>query len=832
MMSCSQRACDGREHRRSGSERSVGLGHVRPGVAAILCAIWVAGAHCWCGNEAQAADGNVQQAASPSADQEMQRGTARFHQGAFAQAAVHWSKAARLYEEDERTEEQCRALINLAHALHQEGQIKRAMATLQAALNLSEQAGNRPLTASILGRLGNAAYGLGKGDQAVDHLSKGLAIAREEKSTTLVAVMLNDLGNVLSSRNQSIEAIDVYGESRRFALETGQRALAVTAQINLATAFLDDQQFIEAERQFDIASSDIQQLEDSYVKAYGLLNIGLGYDDLQAALSAPKMMAEAGPQLAGGTKAIGGGRGEPGNGSSPPDQSLLRQASDSFVSAAQVATRLGDPRAQSYAWGYLGRLLEKERRYGEALTFTRQAAFAAQRGNIPESLYRWHWQTGRLLKATGKDEESLTAYQQSVAILKPIRYEYSVGYQGRHHSFGEAVAPLFTELEDTLLRRAAVATTPEQTQQLLALVRDTIEASHAAELQDYFHDDCIATARAKHRENRVPRDTAVLYPILLPDRIELLLETDRGFTRHGIAVPVDKLTREIRSFRRLVQDRGSRSYLGPAQTLYAWLIAPVQPELLASGVTTLVVVPDGPLRTMPLAALHDGRQFLVDRYAVAVTPGMELTDAQASDRGQINLLSMGLTSSVQGFPPLPNAAAEVEYLNRLYGGRSLLDQQFVVRSMEQEMKSVEFEVVHIAAHGVLDRDAKSSFVLAYDDKITMDRLSQLVGGQQYRNRPLDLLTLSASDTAAEDDRAALGLTGVALKAGARSALASLWVSDDRATVNLVEEFYRQLQDSTVSKAVALQRAQQKVLSEPGHTHPGYWAPFLLLSNWM
>lgn len=810
------------------------LGHMRRSswLAALLGVVVWAGAYCWCENDAQAADGNIQQAASITADQEMQRGTARFRQGAFAQAAAHWSKAAGLYEEDEKSLEQCRALINLAHALHQEGQIKKAMAALQGALNLSEQAGNRLLTASILGRLGNAAYALGKGDQAVEHLTKGLAIAREEKSMTLVAVMLNDLGNVLSSRNQSIEAIDVYGESRRLAVETGQPALAVTAQINLATAFLDDQQFIESERQFDIASADIHQLEDSYVKAYGLLNIGLGYDDLQAALSSPKMMAEAGPQLAGGTKAIGGGTGEPANGSSPTDQSLLRQASDSFVSAAQVATRLGDPRAQSYAWGHLGRLLEKERRYGQALAFTRQAAFAAQRGNIPESLYRWQWQTGRLLKATGKEEEALTAYRQSVSILKPIRYEYSVGYQRRHHSFEEAVAPLFTELEDTLLRRAAVATTPEQTQQLLTLVRDTIETSHAAELQDYFRDDCVATARANHGVGRVSRDTAVLYPILLPDRIELLLQTDRGFTRHGIAVPADKLIREIRSFRRLVQDRGSRSYLGPAQTLYEWLIAPVQQELLASGATTLVVVPDGPLRTIPLAALHDGRQFLVDRYAVAVTPGMELTDARPSDRGRINLLSMGVTSSVQGFPPLPNAAAEVEYLNRLYGGRSLLDGEFLVPSMEREMKNTEFGVVHIASHGVVDRDVKSSFILAYDDKITMDRLSQLVGVQQYRDRPLDLLTLSASDTAAEDDRAALGLTGVAVKAGARSALASLWVSDDRATVILVEEFYRQLQDSTVSKAVALQRAQQKVLSEQGHSHPGYWAPFVLLNNWM
>ncbi len=824
----------GHEDHRAESGIAAGSGRMRMSGTYVFLAVLLllAGADAWLPIQGQAAGTGVRDTAAQSASRHMEQGTMRFRQGAFGQAAVHWSEAARLYEEEGRTEEQCRVLINLAHALHQEGQIKKAMVTLQAALTLSEQAGNRVLTASILGRLGNAAYALGKGDQAVEHLTKGLAIAREEGRTVLIAVMLNDLGNVLSSRNQSAEAIDVYGESRRLAGEADQRALAMTAQINLAMAFLDDQQFIESERQFDIASSDIQSLEDSYAKAYGLLNIGLGYADLQAALSAPKLMAQGEAVLAGGTKGIGVAAAERPDASSPSDQSLLRQAADSFVSAAQVATRLEDPRAQSYAWGYLGHLLEKERRYGEALAFTRQAAFAAQRGDIPESLYRWHWQTGRLLKATGKEEEAVAAYQRSVSVLKPIRYEYSVGYQGRHHSFGEAVAPLFTELEDTLLRRAAAARTPEQTQQLLALVRDTVETSHAAELQDYFRDDCVATARAHHGDMSVPGRTAVLYPILLPDRIELLLQTDRGFTRHGIAVPAERLTREIRSFRRLVQDRGSRSYLGSAQTLYGWLIAPVQQELLAADVTTLIVVPDGPLRTIPLAALHDGTHFLVDRYAVAVTPGMELTDVRPSDRGKVSLLSMGMTSSVQGFPPLQNAATEVEHLNQMYGGRYLLDQQFLVPSMEREMKSKEFGIVHIASHGVLDRDVKDSFVLAYDGKISMDRLSQLVGLHQYREAPLDLLTLSACDTAAEDDRAALGLSGIAIKSGARSALASLWVSDDTATVSLVEEFYRQLQDSTVSKAVALQRAQQKVLSEPGHSHPGYWAPFLLLNNWM
>lgn len=811
--------------------RYVTRGPARPAGMLALAVIGLAalvGTQAWRPADVCAAD---QHSPAVSAEQEMDRGAAYFQQGRFGEAGVHWSEAARLYEEDGKADEQGRALINLAHAWHQEGQIKKAMVTLQAALNLSEEAGNRALTASILGRLGTAAYALGKGDQAADHLSKGLALARAEKQTKLVAVLLNDLGNVLSSRGQFAEAIDVYGESRRLAAETDQRALAVTAQINLAMAFLEDQQFIESEQQFDIAFAEVRQLDDSYVKAYGLLTIGLGYDDLQAALSVPKMMAQGELLLAGGMKAIG--EEKQAGTSSFSDQSLLQQASDAFVAAAHVATRLGDARAQSYAWGYVGHLLEKEHRYAEALDFTRQAVFAAQRGNIPESLYRWHWQSGRLLKATGKEEESMAAYQRSVSILKPIRYEYSVGYQGRHHSFDEAVAPLFSELEDTLLRRAAVAKTPEHTQQLLTAVRDTIEASHAAELQDYFRDDCVATTRAtRGAMAALPDRTAVLYPIPLQDRLELLVQTAGGFTRHSVAVPSERLTREVRSFRRLIQDRGSRTYVGPAQTLYAWLIAPLQQELLASGVTTLVVVPEGPLRTIPFAALHDGRQFLVNRYAIAVTPALELTDARPSDRGRVSLLSMGLSSPVQGFPPLQNAATEVEHLNRMYGGRYLVDQQFLVPSLEREMKNRDFGIVHIASHGVVERDVKDSFVLAYDDKITMERLSQLVGLQQYRESPLELLTLSACDTAAEDDRAALGLNGVAVKAGARSALASLWISDGVATSDLVAEFYRQLQDTTVSKAVALQRAQQKVLAEPGYSHPGYWAPFLLINSWL
>lgn len=760
-----------------------------------------------------------------SSDQDMHQGKARFRQGAFAQAAVHWMNAARGYEESGQVKEQCQALINVAHALQQEGQIRRAQGTLQAALRLSEQIGNRLLTATILGQLGTTSHALGKEEPATEHLTKALTLAREEKKPALVAGLLNDLGNTLTARRQFPEAIDVYAESRDLAVETKQPALAATAQINGAMALLQNRQLGDAQRQFDQARMDMQSLADSHVKTAGLLNIGLGYQDLHAAVTTSRQgtgkKQDMGRLRAGETPATGS-----------TEAPLLRQSSEAFVTAGEVATRIGDARGQSYAWGYLGGLREKEQRPTEALEYSRKAIFAAQKVNAPESLYRWEWQTARLLKASGREEEALAAYQRALSSLKPIGYEYSVGYQGPHHSFEESVAPLFVEYEDALLRRAAVATSPERTQQLLVRVRDAVETSHAAELQDYFRDDCVATARGQRDTGALPSNAAIVYPLSLPDRLELVVETAGGLKQYHVPVNADILTNEVRTFRRLVQDRRSQDYLPSAQILYGWLIAPLQQDLLAAGITTLVMVPEGPLRTIPVAALHDGRQFVVSKYAVAVVPAMELTDPRPLQRGTGTGLAMGLTESVPGSSAKPDRQEELHAVKALYGGASLTNSQFSTPSLEQEIKHHGVGIVHIASHSEVGHDVNQSFLQAYDGKISMDHLAQMVGLSQHRQQPLELLTLSACETAVDDDRAALGLNGVAVKTGARSALASLWVAEDQAAPELVAEFYRQLQDSTVSKAVALQRAQQKILAQPGHGHPSFWASFLLINNWM
>jgi len=254
--------------------------------------------------------------------------------------------------------------------------------------------------------------------------------------------------------------------------------------------------------------------------------------------------------------------------------------------------------------------------------------------------------------------------------------------------------------------------------------------------------------------------------------------------------------------------------------------------LASFPIGTLVFVPDGALRTIPMTALHDGKQFLVAKYAVGITPSLNLTDPRPIKREDMKVLAVGVTEAVQGFPALPNGSAELQALHTLLGSETLVDKEFVAANLEKKLKSEQFTIVHVASHGQFGSDTDSTFLLTFDEKLSMNRLDQLVGVFKFRDDPLGLLTLSACDTAAGDDRAALGLAGIAIKAGARSALATLWNINDEASVELVVDFYRELQAPLSSRATALQRAQMKMLANPRYEHPGFWSPFLMINNWL
>ena len=732
----------------------------------------------------------------------MAQGREAFRRGAFGEAMASYEAALGQYGKEANRDKQCEALIMLSQVSHFTGQYRKALESLEKALAIAKKRNDKHQIAAVLGSIGNAYIGLGNFEEALKNLREGLAIAGESGHADVTAAIQNNLGNLYSAQNDYANARTAYLEGALMAEKAGNLPLAVSAGVNGATSAMRDGKYADAGSLLDRAARLIPKTDDSYVKAYSLIGAGLIYTDLRRVL---------------------------------PDQAeaLPLQACTAFNEALAVAQRLDDTRTVSYAYGYLGKLYEEERRFQEALEFTRMAVFAAQRVNSAEALYRWYWQSGRILARTGNMDEAIVAYRQAILELQALRGELSSCYASPESTYQKTASVVCSELVDLLLRRASTLRNGEAAEAYLMEARETLEVLKVYELREYFKDDCVDAARVVVKKlDTIAEKTVVLYPIFLPDRVEILASFSGRLKNITLPVGVDVFTKEVTEYRRKLVKLTTWEFLPHAQKLYDWLIRPFENDLKAANADTLVFVPDGPLRTVPMAALHDGNQFLVNRYRIAITPGLNLTDPRPVDREHTKMLSMGLSQASQGFPGLPYVSDELKSIQALYAGEQLLNDQFRLANLEKALKKQPYSIVHVASHGQFGNSVSDTFLLAFDERLTMDRLGEYVGLFKFREEPLDLLTLSACETAAGDNRAALGLAGIAVRAGARSALATLWQVNDPATYELIVEFYRQLRIPSTTRAAALQAAQRKLQGDQRYDHPGYWAPFLLINNWL
>lgn len=488
--------------------------------------------------------------------------------------------------------------------------------------------------------------------------------------------------------------------------------------------------------------------------------------------------------------------------------------------------RVKDPYYRALLEGRQAQFALAAGNWSKAITTARRAIFASQR--YPELTYQWQWTMARALAKSAGWQQTLQAYRAAAITLDelrangnaPVRFEQSglLYFELTSHLLGATRNTGSNSSADTLTREAL----------------RNIEKSKESELRDYFHDDCVARFRSSvSLVDHLPGDAAALYPILLSDRIELLLLVGNQIDRVTVPVTRQRVTGTTRELRTFLTQRTTRRYIRPAQQLYDWLLAPIIGKLASHGVKTIVWLPEGPLRTVPLAVLHDGKDFVVSRYAVASTPGLNLTQEPADHTGAPSALVAGVSRAVQGFAPLRHVPGELQTVVQYTSGKQLLDAAFSTRSLVTAMRTSDYSVVHIASHARFDSDVDNTFILTYDNRVGMDQFASLVSAGQFRDRGLDLLTLSACETAAGDDRSALGLAGAAVKSGARSVLASLWPIDDQASALLLSAFYRHYYDtmSPAGKAIALQQAQKALLADRRYRHPAYWSAFLMIGDW-
>lgn len=492
-----------------------------------------------------------------------------------------------------------------------------------------------------------------------------------------------------------------------------------------------------------------------------------------------------------------------------------------LINGCSTAQEIGDQRTLAMIFRMLGNLYWLEGRSSEGIECSRRAAFHAQEIGADDILFEAEWQSARIQQAMGDLANAFMAYRRAIR-----------AFQNAPTRSGSDV---FAEFADLLLEKSGACIDPATGGALLIEARDAIEMLRAAELQDYFRDECADWWRTRARPvDRMPDRAAVVHLVLLRDRVELMVGIRGMLRRFAVAVGERELMGAAFELRKLLEKRSTYQFLPEAQVLFEWLVRPTIGLLDAAGIDTIVWVPDGPLRIVPAAALHDGDRFLVERFAVAVVPGLTLLDPKPLRAGPVTPLLAGFSEGTGDLKPLRFVQDELRRIQSVFGGgKILLDRQFDAAAFHRELVNGNYSIVHVASHALFESDSEQSSIVAHDGKFGLDLLEQMIRPSRFRGQPIELLTLSACDTAAGSERAGMGLAGVAMKSGARSVLATLWHVNDEASAIIMGNFYRLLTaNGGNTKAEALRAAQLEMLRDLRYSHPCYWSPYLIIGNWL
>jgi CHAT domain-containing protein len=707
-----------------------------------------------------------------------------------AEAALStWRQAAQLYEQLADFDRLTRNQINQAQALQMLGLYSQAQAQLTAATQILQNQPDSALKAIGLRSLGNVLRATGNLAESRQVLQQSLEVATAINNSQEVGEALLSLGSTAVVQQDTAAAIGFYQQASIHAILT-----AVPAQLRYLNLLLETHQLDAAQSSLRHIQTQIDRLPLSRTAVYARIDY---------AQSLMKL-----------------------------NHQNVEQAVGILVIALQQARSLQDIRAESYVIGTLGNLYEQMERWTEATTLTRQALVIAQRLDATDMTYQWQWQLGRLFRKQQDMTGAIAAYAQAVKNLQAIRYDLVNIDPDIQFSFRDKVEPVYRQFVDLLLQPHNGV---EPSQDNIRLARTTIEALQLAELDNFFRAACLAPKQQLDTVvDQADPSAAVLYAMILSDRIEVILKLPQQPLRHyATFLPQSQVEETLESLRRNIAEPDAlRQTQIQAQQVYDWLIQPGVAAMAQSQIKTLVFVLDGQLRNIPMAALYDGQQYLIEKYAVALSPSLQLFEPKPLQSVQLNALVMGLDQARHGFSRLPYVGNEVAQIQSEVRSQVLFNQQFTTQTFQAEINAQPFSIVHLATHGQFSSEADETFILAWDKPINVNELNTLLRTQDQQQQALELLVLSACETAAGDQRAALGLAGVAIRAGARSTVASLWSVNDESTAMLMNQFYQSLIKQTQPKTEALRHAQLSLLRTPEYQLPIFWAPYVLVGNWL
>ncbi|MBE9163508.1 CHAT domain-containing protein [Tychonema sp. LEGE 06208] len=744
------------------------------------------------------------------------QGQLQLERGQTQDAIDNFDSSAKIFEQIDRKNQLFQVQINQSRAWETLGLYPRACKILLTSLMLENQTcavstsdlatlKNQPISAEkvrAVHALGRVLRVLGQLENSQTLLLEALTAAQKLGIKQDEAAIYLNLGNTaraksnkpgLNTRQQAdleASALEYYDRSAAITVAT---PLQIQAQLNKLSLLVDRTNWSEAEVLWRSIEPQTAELASNRAGLYARINL------------AQSLMKLA---------------------QSPAKTLSLSDVDKMLERSAAPANSLGDKRIQAYILAARGKLSELQQQHQQAESLTNQALSLAPVFESPDIAYQLLWQLGRIRKAQGNTEGAIAQYTQAVNVLSSLRGDLVTVNPEVQFSFRESAEPVYRELVGLLLAEES----PSQAK--LKLARQTVESLQLAELDNFFRDAC-ADAKPQSIEQIDPA-AAVIYPIILSDRLEVILSIPgKPLRRYTTNKSQAELETAFRLAKNTIRPAAfPRDRLPAVQQVYDWLIRPAEADLTASGIKTLVFVLDGYLRNLPMAVLHDGEKFLLEKYSIALAPGLQLLTPKPLREVKLRVLAAALSEARQGFSALPGVKREIQQISAQIPATDLLNEDFVSGRLRDKIKSLSYPIVHLATHGQFSSNAADTFIVTWDERVNVKEFDRLLRSRTGDNQqPIELLVLSACETASGDNRAALGLAGAAIRSGARSTVATLWQVNDESTAIFMTEFYRQLAASKTTKAEALRNAQLTLLQNQEYKNPYYWAAFILVGNW-
>ncbi len=813
--------------------------------------------------------------------------------------------------ERELKDRRAEALIlnNIGNAYFDLGQFEKAISYYDQTLVVAREIHDRRREAGALGNLGNSYSNLSQYEKAIANDEKTVTIFRELKDRFREGISLGNLGIAYANLNQFQTAITYYEQALAIDRELKNRQSEGLVLGNLGDAYAGLEQYEKAIGYQEQALAIHREVQDPMAAGNTLTGLGLSYINLKQfdkAIGyyeeARKIFRERKDRAAEGAAL---------DSLADAYRSLVKydRAADYYMDGLAIAREAKDRRVEADVLFGLMETWQAAGRPGLAIFYGKQAVNTIQsvrsdisglNQDLQQSFLKGNEKPYHVLAELLIAQGRLAEAEQVLALLKEEEYFQYVRrdsneasglsrraeltpdeaeYEERYREIGDRLMKIGEERGELLAQRTL---TPEQTQRLMQLEQDLAIGNQAFErflgdLTQHFSTKPELNAKVVNqlREEEgfmedlreLPAGTAAIYTIVGDEKFHVILRTPDAQKAYEYPIKAADLNRKVFEFREAVSDpHADPRPLG--QELYQVLVAPMAEDLRQAKAQTLMWSLDGALRYLPIAALYDGKQYLIERYRVSVmTLASNARLKDQPDRAWSEA-GFGVTKKHGDSEALPDVKSELDGIQEILHGEIKLDEQFTETSMRTTLLK-RYPVVHIASHfRFVAGDQSKSFLLLGDggrlSLAELKTLPNLFSGVQ-------LLTLSACNTGVGDGTEVEGFGTLAQRQGAKAVIASLWPVADSSTSLLMAEFYRIRETSPgLPKLEALREAQLELLhgappvqngAQPGrgvvpgqsqaisnaaagelrgtspppnaqYAHPFFWAAFFLMGNWL